>query len=184
MSLRLFLYYSLHQDTEIHEAAVLPCEGSLYPDGESNRGKAGDSYHECGKCGVGQTEIISLFYILTDIYKRRDLIKAGVTHRHPVFYSDRLQFYLPGDGGMKLQFFHVKDLCILMERVIEEKPETHIVLLLHIEIIFIVIKTEIISLFYILTDIYKRRDLIKAGVTRDNIIGRWIERMRRVVCGK
>lgn len=35
-------------------------------------------------------------------------------------------FYLPGDGGMKLQFFHVKDLCILMERVIEEKPETHI----------------------------------------------------------
>ena len=35
------------------EAAVLPCEGSLYPDGESNRGKAGDSYHECGKCGAG-----------------------------------------------------------------------------------------------------------------------------------
>ena len=35
-------------------------------------------------------------------------------------------FYLPGDGGMKLQFFHVKDLCIMMERVIEEKPETHI----------------------------------------------------------
>ena len=34
-------------------AAVLPCEGSLYPDGESNRGKAGDSYHECGKCGAG-----------------------------------------------------------------------------------------------------------------------------------
>lgn len=35
-------------------------------------------------------------------------------------------FYLPGNGGMKLQFFHVKDLCILMERIIEEKPETHI----------------------------------------------------------
>ena len=35
-------------------------------------------------------------------------------------------FYLPGDGGMKLQFFHVKDLCILMERIIEEKPEAHI----------------------------------------------------------
>ncbi len=34
--------------------------------------------------------------------------------------------YLPGDGGMKLQFFHVKDLCILMERIIEEKPEAHI----------------------------------------------------------
>ena len=35
-------------------------------------------------------------------------------------------FYLPGDGGMKLQFFHVKDLCILMERIIEKKPETHL----------------------------------------------------------
>ena len=39
--------------------------------------------------------------------------------------ADR-KFYLPQDGGMKLQFFHVKDLCRLMEVIIKEKPEGHI----------------------------------------------------------
>ena len=39
--------------------------------------------------------------------------------------ADR-KFYLPKDGEMKLQFFHVKDLCKLMEVIINEKPEEHI----------------------------------------------------------
>lgn len=39
--------------------------------------------------------------------------------------NDR-KFYLPKDGGMKLQFFHVKDLCKLMEIIIDTKPKTHI----------------------------------------------------------
>lgn len=39
--------------------------------------------------------------------------------------ADR-KFYLPRDGEMKLQFFHVKDLCRLMEVIIEEQPEEHI----------------------------------------------------------
>ncbi len=39
--------------------------------------------------------------------------------------ADR-KFYLPKDGSMKLQFFHVKDLCRLMEVIIREKPEEHI----------------------------------------------------------
>lgn len=39
--------------------------------------------------------------------------------------ADR-KFYLPKDGEMKLQFFHVKDLCRLMEVIIKEKPEEHI----------------------------------------------------------
>ena len=39
--------------------------------------------------------------------------------------ADR-KFYLPRDGEMKLQFFHVKDLCGLMEVIIKEKPESHI----------------------------------------------------------
>lgn len=39
--------------------------------------------------------------------------------------ADR-KFYLPKDGSMKLQFFHVKDLCRLMEVIIREKPEDHI----------------------------------------------------------
>ena len=36
------------------------------------------------------------------------------------------KFYLPKDGNMKLQFFHVRDLCNLMELIMNEKPEDHI----------------------------------------------------------
>jgi nucleoside-diphosphate-sugar epimerase len=36
------------------------------------------------------------------------------------------RFYLPGDGNMKLQFFHVDDLCKLMEIIVCNKPEDHI----------------------------------------------------------
>lgn len=39
--------------------------------------------------------------------------------------ADR-SFYLPKDGEMKLQFFHVKDLCQLMEVIAETKPAEHI----------------------------------------------------------
>lgn len=39
--------------------------------------------------------------------------------------ADR-KFYLPKDGEMKLQFFHVKDLCKLMETIINDKPPEHI----------------------------------------------------------
>lgn len=39
--------------------------------------------------------------------------------------ADR-KFYLPKAGDMKLQFFHVKDLCRFMEKIIETKPTEHI----------------------------------------------------------
>lgn len=32
-------------------------------------------------------------------------------------------FFLPGDGSMPLQFFHVRDLCRLMERLLTDAPE-------------------------------------------------------------
>lgn len=35
-------------------------------------------------------------------------------------------FYIPRHGEMKLQFFHVKDLCRCIEAIIEKRPETHI----------------------------------------------------------
>lgn len=35
-------------------------------------------------------------------------------------------FYLPKDGEMKMQFFHVRDLCKFMEKIIEENPVDHI----------------------------------------------------------
>ena len=35
-------------------------------------------------------------------------------------------FYLPKDGDMKLQFFHVHDLCRFMDVLLERKPSQHI----------------------------------------------------------
>lgn len=50
--------------------------------------------------------------------------------------ADR-KFYLPQDGGMKLQFFHVKDLCRLMEVIIKEKPKEHILNVGNVETVYI-----------------------------------------------
>ena len=36
------------------------------------------------------------------------------------------EFYLPKDGQMKLQFFHVKDLCKVMEEILHKKPKMHV----------------------------------------------------------
>ena len=36
------------------------------------------------------------------------------------------KFYLPEDGKLKLQFFHVKDLCRVIEAILDKKPEIHI----------------------------------------------------------
>lgn len=36
------------------------------------------------------------------------------------------KFYLPQDGEMKLQFFHVNDLCRFMDIVLEKRPGQHI----------------------------------------------------------
>lgn len=35
-------------------------------------------------------------------------------------------FYLPKEGELKLQFFHVEDLCRFMDVILEQKPEQHI----------------------------------------------------------
>ena len=35
-------------------------------------------------------------------------------------------FYIPGDGSLKLQFFHVEDLCRLMQILLEKHPEERI----------------------------------------------------------
>ena len=36
------------------------------------------------------------------------------------------KFYIPGDGSMKLQFFHVEDLCRFIEILLEKHPEERI----------------------------------------------------------
>lgn len=39
--------------------------------------------------------------------------------------ADR-KFYLPKDGNLKLQFFHVHDLCRFIDVILENKPQQHI----------------------------------------------------------
>lgn len=39
--------------------------------------------------------------------------------------ADR-KFYLPGNGDMKLQFFHVHDLCRFIDVILKCKPQQHI----------------------------------------------------------
>ena len=36
------------------------------------------------------------------------------------------EFYIPGDGDMKLQFFNTADLCRFIEIILEKRPERHI----------------------------------------------------------
>ena len=36
------------------------------------------------------------------------------------------KFYIPKDGSMKLQFFHVEDLCKVMDAILEKEPAQHI----------------------------------------------------------
>ncbi len=41
--------------------------------------------------------------------------------------ESNLPFYIPKDGKMKLQFFDVEDLCRLIMKIVELKPDTHII---------------------------------------------------------
>jgi len=50
-------------------------------------------------------------------------------YREPFVFDcaeENRPFCLPGDGGMKLQFFHVEDLCRFMEILLETHPGQHI----------------------------------------------------------
>lgn len=50
-------------------------------------------------------------------------------HREPFVFECAEQgrpFFLPGQGDMKLQFFHVEDLCRLMEALLETHPRERI----------------------------------------------------------
>ena len=51
-------------------------------------------------------------------------------YREPFVFDCAVQnrlFYLPKDGGMPLQFFHVADLCRVMEAILETHPKEHII---------------------------------------------------------
>ena len=50
-------------------------------------------------------------------------------YREPFIFEcaeARRKFYIPGDGSMKMQFFHVEDLCRFIEILLEKHPAEHI----------------------------------------------------------
>lgn len=50
-------------------------------------------------------------------------------YREPFVFECALKnrrFYIPNDGKMKLQFFHVNDLCKVVEKILENHPSEHI----------------------------------------------------------
>ena len=58
-----------------------------------------------------------LYGPMNNVYREAFVFDCALTDR---------KFYLPKDGEMKLQFFHVKDLCQLMEVIIKDKPSEHV----------------------------------------------------------
>lgn len=50
-------------------------------------------------------------------------------YREPFVFECALndrKFYIPKDGKMKLQFFHIEDLCKIIEKIIKQHPYHHI----------------------------------------------------------
>lgn len=58
-----------------------------------------------------------LYGPMNNVYREAFVFDCALANR---------KFYIPGNGNMKLQFFHVRDLCNLMELIINEKPADHI----------------------------------------------------------
>lgn len=58
-----------------------------------------------------------LYGPMNDIYREAFVFDCAM--------ADRL-FYLPGDGELKLQFFHIEDLCRFLDILLERKPEGRI----------------------------------------------------------
>lgn len=58
-----------------------------------------------------------LYGIYNNVYREAFAFDCGMQDR---------KFYLPQDGSMKLQFFHVDDLCRFMDIILEKRPDRHI----------------------------------------------------------
>jgi nucleoside-diphosphate-sugar epimerase len=99
-------------------------------------------FHEAQKCGpnslwgaYGTNKLDAEDYLTTHVpqaYMLRPPYLYGPmehVYRAPFVFdcaeADR-PFYIPGDGSLKLQFFHVEDLCRLMQILLETHPQQRI----------------------------------------------------------
>lgn len=58
-----------------------------------------------------------LYGPMQNVYREPFVFECALKHR---------PFYIPKDGTMKLQFFHVLDLCYMIERILMNHPSEHI----------------------------------------------------------
>ena len=58
-----------------------------------------------------------LYGPMNNVYREAFVFECALKNR---------KFYLPKEGKMKLQFFHVKDLCRVIDAILEKKPNGHI----------------------------------------------------------
>ncbi len=120
---------SFDQYIMISSSAVYP-ENGIQPFKEDSK-KAANKFW--GKYGTDKIEAEnSLLERVPNAYILRPPYLYGPmdnVYREAFIFDcarDDRKFYLPKDGDMKLQFFHVKDLCRLIEVIIETKPTEHI----------------------------------------------------------
>jgi nucleoside-diphosphate-sugar epimerase len=86
-----------------------------------------------GEYGTGKIEAERyLFSRVPNAYILRPPYLYGPmqnVYREPFVFECALKkrkFYIPNDGKMNLQFFHVDDLCKVIEKIIEKHPNNHI----------------------------------------------------------
>ena len=58
-----------------------------------------------------------LYGPMQNVYREPFVFECALKHR---------EFYIPKDGSMKLQFFHVEDLCKIIKEIINQHPLHHI----------------------------------------------------------
>lgn len=58
-----------------------------------------------------------LYGSMNNVYREAFVFECALNDR---------EFYLPKNGEMKLQFFHIDDLCRFMDIILEQKPDEHL----------------------------------------------------------
>lgn len=115
---------------------VLISSSAVYPEYENQPFKEETNLGENKFWGSYGTNKIEAERVLLERYKDAYILRPPYlygpmnnVYREAFVFDCAMngrKFYLPKDGQMKLQFFHVKDLCRVIENILEKKPEKHI----------------------------------------------------------
>lgn len=118
------------------EEYILISSSAVYPEYLKQPFQEGQQVGEniyWGKYGIGKIEAETylnecvksayivrppyLYGLYNNVYREAFVFDCAISKR---------KFYLPQEGNLKLQFFHVRDLCRVIENILEKKPLEHI----------------------------------------------------------